>query len=163
MKTMRRLSYVAPLLTVALLVLTPAAGAQQEDQGGAGTTAPNTWQVSIGDFFFDPADAAVGAGDSIVFVNEGAEAHTVTSDDGQFDSGTLNPGESYTVTFEGEGTITYHCSIHPEMVGSVTVGGGSGGDTPSAGESDSTASEPEQPAGETIYIPGGTLTHYEST
>src|ERR671932_2045508 len=114
---MRRSSFVAPLLIVALLMLAPAVGAQQEeDQGGAGTTAPNTWQVSIGDFFFDPADAAVGAGDSIAFVNEGAEAHTVTSDDGQFDSGTLNPGKSYTVTFEGEGTITYHCSMHPKMV-----------------------------------------------
>ena len=162
---MRRSSFVAPLLIVASLMLAPAAGAQQEeDQGGAATTAPNSWQVSIGDFFFDPADAAVGAGDSIVFVNEGQDAHTVTSDDGQFDSGTLNPGESYTVTFEGEGTITYHCSIHPEMVGSVTVGGGSGGENSTSGEPDSsTASEPEQPAGETIYIPGGTLTHYEST
>jgi plastocyanin len=36
-----------------------------------------------------------------------------------FDSGLLYPGESYQVTFEGSGTVTYHCS--PELSGSVTV------------------------------------------
>jgi plastocyanin len=147
LKIVRHLPYVATLSIVALVVTVPVAGAQQQEDQGAGTPAPNVWSVSIGDYFFDPADAAVEPGDSIVFVNEGAEAHTVTADDGQFDSGPLNPGESFEVSFEGSGTVTYHCQIHPEMVGSVAVG---------------EASEPTQPAGETIYVPGGTLTHYES-
>ncbi len=124
MKTQRRFSFVAALSISALLALVPAAGAQQEeDQGAAMTPAPNNvWQVSIGDFFFDPLEAAIGSADAIVFVNEGAQAHTVTSDDGQFDSGPLEPGESVTVSFEGSGRLTYHCQIHPEMVASVTVG-----------------------------------------
>jgi plastocyanin len=145
LKTVRRLSYVGTVLIIALVLVMPNAGAQQGQSAG-GTPAANVWSVSIQDYFFDPADAGIEPGDSIVFTNEGAVAHTVTADDAQFDSGSLNPGESYEVTFQGEGTVSYHCQIHPEMVGSVTVG---------------STSEPTQPAGETIYIPGGTLTHYE--
>ena len=136
------MSYLATLLAAALLILMPTAGAQQQDTGihqavreaqvaspdaaqqdqGTATPTPNVWTVSIQDFFFDPADAAIASGDAIIFVNEGNEPHTVTADDGQFDSGPLNPGESVAVSFEGSGTLTYHCEIHPEMVGSVTVG-----------------------------------------
>jgi plastocyanin len=36
----------------------------------------------------------------------------------------LDPGESYTVEFDGQGTVPYYCTIHPEMRGSLTVGGG---------------------------------------
>ena len=50
----------------------------------------------------------------------------MTANNGSFDSGVLNPGDSYTVAFDGQGTVTYHCTIHPEMRGSVTVGGGGG-------------------------------------
>jgi plastocyanin len=53
------------------------------------------------------------------WVNEGENPHNVTADDGLFDSGPLYPGDSYWVTFEGQGTVNYHCS--PQMTGSVTV------------------------------------------
>jgi hypothetical protein len=50
----------------------------------------------------------------------------------------LMPGDSYTVMFKGQGTITYHCAIHPSMTGSVTVGapamGGGGGGQPMGGQ-----------------------------
>jgi plastocyanin len=49
----------------------------------------------------------------------GQNPHSVVADNGMFDSGLLDPGESYQVTFEGSGTVTYHCT--PEMSGSVTV------------------------------------------
>lgn len=84
----------------------------------------NVWGVSIQDYFFDPAEANVESGDEIVFTNEGAEPHTVTTADGQFDSGVLNPGNTFTVTVSEPGTLTYYCAIHPEMVGNVTVSGG---------------------------------------
>jgi plastocyanin len=144
---MRRTTYVAALLIVASLMLMPPAGAQQEEQvqgaGDQGTAAPtpNVWKVSINDFFFYPADATIASGDSIAFINEGNEAHTVTSDDGQFDSGPLNPGEYVGVSFEGSGTLTYHCSMHPEMVGSVSVvGDGGGAAAPPPATADSSSS-----------------------
>ena len=66
-------------------------------------------------------DAAIASGDKITWINEDEEPHTVTAYDGSFDSGVLNPGDTYTVTFLGEGTVEYYCTIHPRMVGSVTV------------------------------------------
>ena len=109
---MRKLIYLAALALVLIVVMAPSAGA-------TGTT---TTTVSIQDFFFSPANVSVPAGTTVTWVNEGNVPHTVTSDDGQFDSGVLMPGDSYTVMFKGQGTITYHCAIHPSMRGSVTVG-----------------------------------------
>jgi plastocyanin len=70
---------------------------------------------------FDPAQITVAAGGSITFVDAGKEAHTATADDGSFDAGTINPGESKTVRFGEAGTFAYHCSLHPWMTGTVVV------------------------------------------
>ena len=85
---------------------------------------PTARAVSIGDDFFEPADAAIEPGDTVTWTNNGAVPHTVTAENGLFDSGVLDPGESYTVDFDGQGMVTYYCTIHPEMRGSLTVGGG---------------------------------------
>jgi plastocyanin len=84
---------------------------------------PTTWSVSIGDNFFEPADAAIEPGDTVTWTNNGTVPHTVTAENGLFDSGVLNPGESYTVDFDGQGIVPYYCTVHPEMRGSLTVGG----------------------------------------
>src|SRR5829696_8675888 len=128
--SMRRLSYLVTLSFLALLVVVPLAGAQQQDMMGQSTT-PKMWKVAIEDFQFNPADVAIQPGDTIMWVNEGNTPHTVTSDDGQFDSEVLNPGESFMFTFPEAGTFSYHCEIHPFMTGSVSVGAaGGGGGTP---------------------------------
>jgi plastocyanin len=110
---MKRLAYliVAALSVVTVLMFVPAVGAQQED--------PGVVRVSIQDGFFDPADIVVTSGTTVEWLNEGNNPHSVVADDGQFDSGMLNPGDTFRVTFSGEGTLTYHCS--PSMAGSVTV------------------------------------------
>src|SRR5215210_280353 len=122
---MKRLLLLVVLSATALLVFGPTAGAQ--DAGVQTVPIQNTWSVNIGDNFFAPPNAAVEPGSTITWTNNGVEPHTVTADDGSFDSGALNPGDSYTVAFDGQGTVTYHCAIHPEMRGSVTVGGVGGG------------------------------------
>jgi plastocyanin len=134
---MKRLSYLVTLSVIALLLLVPAAGAQQ-DQGVVAVPVQAAWSVSIQDYFFDPADAAVDPGSTITWTNRGDDPHTVTADDGSFDSGVLNPGDSFTVTFSGSGTLTYHCEIHPSMVGSVTIGESGGGAVTPAEESPAT-------------------------
>jgi plastocyanin len=117
----------ATLSVVAVLVFVPAVGAQQED--------PGVVRVSIQDGFFDPADIVVAPGTTVEWVNEGNNPHSVIADDGQFDSGLLNPGDSFRVTFFGQGTLTYHCS--PSMAGSVTVAPlePASGDTDTSGSS----------------------------
>jgi plastocyanin len=125
---MKRLFTLLALSFLALVVFVPVAEAhpqqQHQDMTMGGQTSPKEWSVAIEDFYFEPANIAVNPGDTITWTNEGAHPHTVTSDDGQFDSETLMPGESFSVTFEGAGTFPYHCEIHPSMTGSVTVGGG---------------------------------------
>ena len=145
---MRRLSCLVALSFLALLVVVPVAGAHPQDMMGQSTT-PKMWKVAIEDFYFEPADAAIQPGDTIMWVNEGNTPHTVTSDDGQFDSEVLNPGESFMFTFPEAGTFSYHCEIHPFMIGSVTVGAaaGGGGDTP--------MEQPAAPAGGGMGSMGG--------
>ena len=125
---MKRLLLLVALLVLALVVFVPAAVAQ--DGGVQAVPVQNARSVEIGDNFFDPPNASVEPGSTITWTNKGDEPHTVTADDGSFDSGVLNPGDSYTVAFGGQGTVTYHCEIHPEMRGSVTVGVGGGGSAP---------------------------------
>jgi plastocyanin len=122
---MKRLLLLVVLSVIALLMFVPTATAQ--DAGVESVPIQNARSVNIGDNFFDPPNAAVEPGSTITWTNNGDEPHTVTADDGSFDSGMLNPGDSYTVAFDGQGTVTYHCAIHPEMRGSVTVGGGGDG------------------------------------
>src|SRR5918999_4200418 len=119
----RRLSFLVTLLTGALLLL-PIALAQGQDQSVQPVPIQDVASVSIGDNFFDVADIFVEPGTTVYWSNDGQVPHTVTADDGSFDSGQLNPGNSYIVTFLGSGVVSYHCELHPEMVGSVTVGGG---------------------------------------
>ena len=125
---MKRLLLLVVLSTIALLMFVPTAATQ--DAGVQTVPIQNVWSVNIGDNFFDPPDAAIEPGSTITWTNNGALPHTVTADDGLFDSGVLNPGDSYTVAFDGQGTVTYFCAIHPEMRGSVTVGGGGSGTAP---------------------------------
>jgi plastocyanin len=126
---MRRLACFVALSFLALIVFVPVAKAHQP-QDMMGQTTPKVWTVAIEDFYFEPANAAIQPGDTIIWVNEGNEPHTVTSVDGQFDSQVLNPGESFMLTFPESGTFSYYCEIHPSMTGSVSVGAGGGGAAP---------------------------------
>ena len=122
---MKRLSCLAAIALVASLLLMPAAGAQTEGQGVVVVPTTELRAVDvflIEDDYFEPTDAVVDPGTTLMWINRGQEQHTVTADDGQFDSGVLNPGDTFLTTIEGSGTLTYHCTLHPEMTGSITVG-----------------------------------------
>ncbi len=106
---MKRLLYLVILSTAALLVSAPAASAQDE------------MTVSIQDFFFEPEQLTVAPGTTVTWVNDGEEPHTSTADDGMWDSGTLQPGESFSFTFDEPGSYSYLCTIHPDMTASINV------------------------------------------
>jgi plastocyanin len=88
-------------------------------------TVPAVVKVSIGDNFYKPKDLDIQRGQSISWRNQGAVAHTVTSDsdsDIKFDSGNLDPGGVYALKPTTPGRITYHCTIHGKVQsGIVTV------------------------------------------
>jgi plastocyanin len=85
------------------------------------STSASDSNVSIVFRAYQPAQLTVLAGQTVVWHNSGLGPHTVTSDTGAFDSGTLQAGGSFTYTFSTPGTYTYSCLIHPTMHGSVTA------------------------------------------
>ena len=68
-----------------------------------------------------PANTSVAKGDTVVWTNKMRMPHTVTSDNGEFDSGELRPNQSFRHTFNEAGAFAYHCEIHPDMQATVTV------------------------------------------
>lgn len=94
----------------------------------ATSTAPSssaptqTNEVTIENMSFSPAKISVKKGTKVTWTNKDDTTHTVTSDTGKaMDSGSLDRGESYSVSFDTAGTFTYHCSFHTSMTGSVEV------------------------------------------
>lgn len=77
--------------------------------------------VTIDDFAFAPATIEANAGDEITWTNDDVAPHSVTSTRGTFGSETLDPGDSFSFTFEESGTYPYRCEIHPDMQGRVRV------------------------------------------
>ena len=76
---------------------------------------------SKGVFFFSPGTLTIVPGTTVVWTNETKAPHTVTSDNGAFGSGIINPGQTFSFTFTTAGTFAYHCSIHPFMKATIIV------------------------------------------
>jgi len=71
---------------------------------------------------FVPSTVTISAGQYVTWRNADAVPHTTTSDTGVWDSGQIQPGQSYgPLYFSTQGTYTYHCSIHLGMTGTVVV------------------------------------------
>jgi plastocyanin len=98
-----------------------AAGGQPAETTAA--PAPASGAVRIAGFAFDPGSLRAEAGQSVTWTNQDDAPHTVTADDGAFDSGNLAGGEEFSFTFDQAGTFAYHCNIHQSMKGTVTVTG----------------------------------------
>ena len=88
------------------------------------TPAPATMTVMIvsnGGFGFSPQTLTITAGTTIIWKNNTSAPHTVTSDSGLFDSGTISPGGTFSFKFTSAGAFAYHCNIHPYMTATLTV------------------------------------------
>jgi plastocyanin len=70
---------------------------------------------------FQPAATTVTAGSTVTWRNNSVAPVTVTADNGSFDSGQVNPGGSFSVTFPGRGVFRYLDTIHVGAAGTVTV------------------------------------------
>jgi plastocyanin len=82
---------------------------------------PSPVEVSIQDLAYTPDPVPISVGVTVRWTNNDDVEHTVTSDTAVFDSGGLDPGESFEYRFDVPGTYPYHCEIHPSMQGTVIV------------------------------------------
>jgi plastocyanin len=77
--------------------------------------------VDIANFAFAPQQLTIHAGTTVTWINNDSAAHTVTADDGSFDSGRLATGAKFAFTFNQTGTFTYKCNFHSSMTATITV------------------------------------------
>ena len=68
---------------------------------------------------FSPNPATLPTGQMVVWHNVNNTTHRVVVNDGSVDTGNLAPGASSQPMAIGAGGGQYHCSIHPEMIGSI--------------------------------------------
>jgi plastocyanin len=112
------------LAVIALMLSIPTVGRL----GGVATAAParQATTVDAGDDFFEPRNLTVRAGTTVQWTNMGQRPHTVTADNGAFNSGNLNSGQGFSFTFSTAGTYPYYCEYHGSrggqgMAGTITV------------------------------------------
>jgi len=86
--------------------------------GGAQTNVTITSTGQGGKLAFTPNPATIAPGQLVVFKNNDTVAHHVTLDDGTVQTPDIPPGgTSAPVAMGLSGSTTYHCTIHPGMVG----------------------------------------------
>ena len=131
---LRRHRLLLIAVTLALVGSMAAVGCSKSSKSAATTTTKATTTtaksvnagavITISEFQFSPAKVTIKAGQSVEWKNEGNVAHTVTetTTPRTFASTDINPGQTYTQTFDKPGTYNYVCSIHPDrMQGSIVV------------------------------------------
>lgn len=114
----------APAATPDALVESPSpigSSTTGDQTPAAGATAGEPVTVSIVNVTFEPATIEVEAGATVTWTNRDGFSHTVTANEGDFDSGVLEGGSSFSQVFETPGSYDYFCAIHPSMTGTVTV------------------------------------------
>jgi len=70
---------------------------------------------------YSPNPIVLAVGGTATWKNNDSVAHTATANDGTWDSGSIAPGATFSRTFPAAGSFPYKCTIHPGMVGTVTV------------------------------------------
>lgn len=116
---MKKVNYLRSSLMLIILLSIYGMTSSCTKTPAPGTPGPN--EVFIQGSAFSPSTITVSAGTTITWTNNDAMAHTVTSNSGIFDSGSIGSGSTWSRVFNQVGIFPYHCSIHTFMTGSVTV------------------------------------------
>ncbi len=111
-------STAAPAATQAPVAPAASAAAPAASVAGANSAGST---ATIQNFSFQPASLTVSVGTTVTWTNKDSTHHTVTADDGSFDSKALATGATFSQTFTKAGTYAYHCAIHPSMKATIVV------------------------------------------
>jgi plastocyanin len=120
---MRRLVSLA--LTAALSLAVAACGSGSSSGGSSDTTAGTCPKgavvIHMRDIRFNPEKATAKPGGKVCWVNDDDVQHDAVADKGQFKSSLFGQGETFTTTVEKPGSISYVCTVHPGMTGTLAV------------------------------------------
>ncbi|HEX5878519.1 MAG TPA: cupredoxin domain-containing protein [Actinomycetota bacterium] len=130
--------------------------------GGPAQASAGPREIDVGavDFAFEPKDASVAAGGKVTVTNQGQAPHTMTLDDVDLDTGSIDPGASTELTApDAPGSYSYRCTVHPARMRGVLVVLGRDTDDPNA-QAAAPAAAPAAPAGGGGGGPGGGVTAF---
>ncbi len=103
----------------------PGSGSQPSTSvgvAGANLGAATDKISATGQLTFDPSMQTANVGDIIQWTNTASFEHTITFDnEASLSDPSLQSGGTWEVKFTTAGTYQYHCSIHPNMVGTIVV------------------------------------------
>lgn len=106
-------------VTLAFLLLRDNSNQQINRAGVPSPDSINKADVEITADSLKPADLTVNKGTRVVWTNVDSEEHRLISN--IFGSNNLKKNQSWSYLFEEAGEYTYHCAIHPDVEGKVTV------------------------------------------
>lgn len=91
--------------------------------GSSSTSSPQgTVTIHMQNIQFNPKSQTVKVGQKVTWVNDDSVDHNVTAKSGaSFQSSTFGQGQSFSFTPTKPGTVSYVCTIHPGMTGTLTV------------------------------------------
>jgi len=99
-------------------------GCTKEKNAGNNNNGPgNLNTISMKNSVFSPANLQVNINATVTWINDDNMVHTVTSDNGSFDSGDIAPGGRFSYSFSATGTFNYHCMHHSGMTGTIVAVG----------------------------------------
>lgn len=110
-------------LTGALLAVAAGVALVVGGVGGAaasGDSAAKTAHVIIKSFKYHPKPLNIRKGTRVAFTNKDRAPHTATHP-GMFNTGVIRHNKTKFHTFSKKGTFRFHCTIHPNMKGTVVV------------------------------------------
>lgn len=87
-------------------------GGSASTGGGTTQTATGPLAISMTPSSFSPSIATISSGTRVTWTNTDSISHTVTADNASYNSGTLAPGQTYSLTFTTKGEYTYYCAFH---------------------------------------------------
>ncbi|HEV1998337.1 MAG TPA: plastocyanin/azurin family copper-binding protein [Candidatus Dormibacteraeota bacterium] len=100
----------------------PSTAASAPATAGGATTTIHVVADATNGGAYNPGTATVAVGATVEWVwDDDSASHTVTSEDGKFDSGLQAKGQKFSQPFKAAGTYKYKCSVHPQMLGTVKV------------------------------------------
>jgi len=104
-----------------MLLLAGCSGSNSSSSSSPNPSGDQNAAVTIKDLKFTPTTVNIHVGSMVMWTNSDSFAHTVTANDGSFDSQNVAGGGTYMHTFGTAGTFAYKCKIHASMTGTITV------------------------------------------
>ncbi|HMH33940.1 MAG TPA: cupredoxin domain-containing protein [Puia sp.] len=86
-----------------------------------GSTSSSSPTIYMKGSVYSNTNLQVATGTKVQWSNDDTTVHTVTADNGSFESGDIQPGGTFSQTFNTAGTFAYHDKHHASMTGVIVA------------------------------------------